>query len=39
MEQAKLDAQKRMYEFVRSQRVPHNMINSVIKIEKLKADD
>lgn len=39
LEQAKLDAQKKMYEFVRSQKVPHNMINAVIKVEKLKADD
>ena len=28
-----------MYEFVRSQRVAPQMINAVIKVEKLKADD
>lgn len=39
LEQAKLDAQKKMYEFVRSQRVAPQMINAVIKVEKLKADD
>jgi len=39
LEQSKLDAQKRMYDFVRTQKVPHNMINAVIKVEKLKADD
>jgi len=39
LEQAKFDAQKKMYEFVRSQRVAPQMINAVIKVEKLKADD
>ena len=39
LEAAKLEAQKKMYEFVRSQRVAPQMINAVIKVEKLKADD
>lgn len=39
LEQAKLDAQKRMYDYVREQRIQHSMINAVIKVEKLKADD
>lgn len=39
LEQAKFEAQKKMYEFVRSQRVAPQMINAVIKVEKLKADD
>merc|ERR1712060_288539 len=39
MEPAKFEAQKKMYEFVRSQRVAPQMINAVIKVEKLKADD
>jgi len=39
LEAAKFDAQKKMYEFVRSQRVAPQMINAVIKVEKLKADD
>lgn len=39
LEQAKLDAQKKMYDFVRTQRVAPQMINAVIKVEKLKADD
>jgi len=28
-----------MYDFVRTQRVAPQMINAVIKVEKLKADD
>merc|ERR1712141_240319 len=39
LEKAKFEAQKKMYEFVRSQRVAPQMINAVIKVEKLKADD
>ena len=39
LESAKFEAQKKMYEFVRSQRVAPQMINAVIKVEKLKADD
>lgn len=39
LEQAKFDAQKKMYEFVRTQKVAPQMINAVIKVEKLKADD
>ena len=39
LEQAKFEAQKKMYEFVRTQRVAPQMINAVIKVEKLKADD
>ena len=39
LEAAKFEAQKKMYEFVRSQRVAPQMINAVIKVEKLKADD
>jgi len=39
LEQSKFEAQKKMYEFVRSQRVAPQMINAVIKVEKLKADD
>ena len=39
LEAAKFEAQKKMYDFVRSQRVAPQMINAVIKVEKLKADD
>lgn len=39
IESAKFEAQKKMYDFVRSQRVAPQMINAVIKVEKLKADD
>ena len=39
IEAAKFEAQKKMYDFVRSQRVAPQMINAVIKVEKLKADD
>ena len=28
-----------MYEMVRAQRIPPQMINAIIKVEKLKADD
>lgn len=28
-----------MYELVRTQRIPPQMINAIIKVEKLKADD
>jgi hypothetical protein len=28
-----------MYEMVRTQRIPPQMINAIIKVEKLKADD
>ena len=38
LEKAKFEAQKKMYDFVRSQRVAPQMINAVIKVEKLKAD-
>lgn len=39
LEAAKFEAQKKMYEFVRNQKVAPQMINAVIKVEKLKADD
>ena len=39
LENAKFEAQKKMYEFVRTQKVAPQMINAVIKVEKLKADD
>ena len=39
LESAKFEAQKKMYEFVRNQKVAPQMINAVIKVEKLKADD
>jgi len=39
LENSKFEAQKKMYEFVRTQRVAPQMINAVIKVEKLKADD
>ena len=39
LENAKFEAQKKMYDYVRTQRVPPQMINAVIKVEKLKADD
>lgn len=39
LEAAKFEAQKKMYEFVRTQKVAPQMINAVIKVEKLKADD
>jgi tRNA U34 5-carboxymethylaminomethyl modifying enzyme MnmG/GidA len=39
LEKAKFDAQVKMYEMVKNQRIPPNMINAIIKVEKLKADD
>lgn len=39
LEQAKFEAQKKMYDFVRGNKVPPQMINAVIQVEKLKADD
>lgn len=39
IEQAKYDAQIKMYNLVRTQRIPPQMINAIIKVEKLKADD
>ena len=39
LEGAKFEAQKKMYELVRSQRVAPQMVNAVIQVEKLKADD
>lgn len=39
LEAAKFEAQKKMYDFVRTQKVAPQMINAVIKVEKLKADD
>lgn len=39
LEKAKFDAQVKMYDLVRTQRIPPQMINAIIKVEKLKADD
>lgn len=39
LEKAKYEAQIKMYEMVRTQRIPPQMINAIIKVEKLKADD
>lgn len=39
LERAKYDAQVKMYEMVRTQKIPPQMINAIIKVEKLKADD
>lgn len=39
LENFKLAAQMKMYEIVRSQRVAPDMINAIIKVEKLRADD
>lgn len=39
LENFKLAAQMKMYEIVRSQRVAPEMINAIIKVEKLRADD
>jgi hypothetical protein len=39
LEQFKLNAQVKMYEIVRSQKLQPPMINAIIKVEKLKADD
>jgi hypothetical protein len=38
LEAAKFEAQKKMYQFVRESKVAPQMINAVIKVEKLKAD-
>lgn len=39
LEQLKFEAQKTMYNLVRSKRIAQNMIDGVIRIEKMKADD
>lgn len=39
LERAKFEAQIKMYDMVRTQRIPPQMINAIIKVEKLKADD
>lgn len=39
MEVAKFEAQKKMYELVRRQRLPADAINQIIKIEEVKAGD
>ena len=39
LEEAKLKAQMKMYEVVRAQKVAPQMINAIIKVEKLRADD
>lgn len=39
LEQLKFDAQKTMYNLVRGKRIAQNMIDGVIRIEKMKADD
>ena len=39
LEAAKFEAQKKMYELVKTQRVAPQMVNAVIQVEKLKADD
>lgn len=39
LEQLKFDAQKTMYELVRGKRIHQSMIDGVIRIEKMKADD
>lgn len=39
LEEAKYKAQMKMYELVRKQRLPPNVINNVIKIEELRAGD
>lgn len=39
LEQAKLEAQKKMYMIVKTQKLQPQMINALIKVEKLKADD
>ena len=39
LEQAKLQAQMKMYEIVRSQKIQPQMINAIIRVEKLRADD
>lgn len=39
LEESKLRAQMKMYEIVRAQRLAPHMINAIIKVEKLRADD
>jgi len=39
LEEHKLKAQMKMYEIVRSQRLAPHMINSIIKVEKIRSDD
>lgn len=39
LEQSKLDAQMKMYEIVRAQKVAPQMINAIIKVEKMRSDD
>lgn len=39
LEAAKFEAQKKMYDLVKTQRVAPQMVNAVIQVEKLKADD
>ena len=39
LEASKLAAQIKMYDIVRSQKLAPPMINAIIKVEKLKADD
>jgi hypothetical protein len=39
LEQYKLEAQKKMYYLVRTQKLAPQMINALIKVEKLKSDD
>lgn len=39
LEDHKLKAQMKMYEIVRSQRLAPHMINSIIKVEKIRSDD
>lgn len=39
LEAAKLVAQKKMYEFVKRERASPQMVNAVIKVEQIKADD
>lgn len=39
LEQAKFESQKKMYMMVRQQKLQPQMINALIKAEKMKADD
>jgi len=39
LEVSKLEAQKKMYMIVKTQKMQPQMINALIKVEKLKADD
>lgn len=39
LESGKFEAQKKMYELVRTQKMQPQMVNAVIQMEKLKADD